>query len=154
LSQFVDLPKSNGGTSGQTGGTASTVKVTDGSTTATITNVAGKQSLDVNVTDLSINHSADSIKIGDGTNTITSSAVDGKRALDVNAMVNEESIQLDEPDSVTTYVGYAPLGTSASASAWKIKRILVTSTQTSVSYANGSAGYGNVWANRSSLSYS
>ena len=149
---FINLPKPPA-SSGSSGGTASNVKLTDGLVTATITNVSGKQALDVNVTDLSINHSADSIKIGDGTNTVTSTAVDGKRALDVNAMVNEESVQIDEPDPVTTYVGYAPLGTSSAAASWKIKKITVSGTQTTVSYANGSSSYNNAWTNRATLTY-
>jgi hypothetical protein len=61
------------------------IKIGDGlGATVSITNVGGKQSLDVNVTDIAISHVSDSIRLGNGTDFLTTTAVSGKVALDVS----------------------------------------------------------------------
>lgn len=141
---------------GSTGGGAESLKI-KGATDdiITSTDVAGKKSLDVNVTDIIITHQSDSIKIGDGTSTITSTLVGSKQALDVNA-VNENDLKtlIDEVDASNTYVGYATVGASTGSSVWKIKKIVVSGTVTSVLYADGDSNYDNSWNSRASLSYS
>lgn len=57
-------------TTGAGTGGSSNVIITDGSVTATITNVSGKKSVDVNVTDITLSHVNDSVAIGDGVDTL------------------------------------------------------------------------------------
>ena len=51
------------------------------------------------------------------------------------------------------YVGYAPVGSLTSASAWQIQK-LDTSNGVAITYANGSSNYDQIWDNRASLSFS
>lgn len=54
-----------------------------------------------------------------------------------------------------TYSGSAPPGSSEASAVWKItKTNTVAGATISVLYANGSAAYNNIWANRTSLTYS
>jgi hypothetical protein len=71
---------------GSVGGSAGTVKITDGTTTATITDVAGKKSLDVNVTDITLMHQNDSVSIGDGTNKMSVNADGTANIVDAQAV--------------------------------------------------------------------
>ena len=66
----------------------------------------------------------------------------------------DESIYIDEASSTVTYTGYAAVGTATSAASWKIKKITVSGTVTSITYADGDTNYNNIWDNRASLSYS
>lgn len=104
------------------------------SSTAAIssTNVGGKESIDVNVTSLTLTATDDSIE---------------SRKLAMAQIIDEVSASL-------TYVCEALPGTLSSAASWRIKRISVSGTVTTVSWADGNSSFDNIADNRASLSYS
>jgi hypothetical protein len=116
---------------GSAGG-SSAVQISDGSVTATITDVSGKKSLDVNVTDITINKDNDSI---------TTHAAQLTTRLDDTSTLN------------MTYVGEANIGSAESSAVWRIKRIDETSG-IKILYADGDSNFNNIWNNRTSLTYS
>jgi hypothetical protein len=63
-----------------------------------------------------------------------------------------EAVQLDEVGS-TTYIGYAAVGTSVASAAWRIKRIVDSSGDLSVTFAGGTDNYDQIWNNRAGLTY-
>jgi hypothetical protein len=67
---------------------------------------------------------------------------------------SELLMKIDEADASTTYVGEASIGTATSASTWKIKKISVSSTITTIGWAGGVATYTKVWDDRASYVYS
>lgn len=146
---------------GSVGGGSGAVQISDGTNTATITNVAGKKSLDVNVTDITLTHQSDSITLGDGTNAIGSTNDTLARGLNThitNDKVLTESIAykslVDEASSTVTYVGKALTGASTGSAAWQISRISISGSLTSVEYAGGTTSFNQIWANRAGLTYS
>lgn len=66
----------------------------------------------------------------------------------------EEKTLIDQADSSTTYIGKSRMGGDTSLAVWQIKKILVSGTVTTISYADGNPSYDNVWDDRGSLSYS
>lgn len=62
--------------------------------------------------------------------------------------------RIDAVDSSTTYIGSAPVGSSESAATWRIIKIVVSGSVTSIKYAGGNTDVDSVWADRASLSYS
>lgn len=118
-------------TTASVGGT-STVQLGDGTATATITDVSGKKSLDVNVTDLTISKDNDSI---------TTHAAQLTTRLD------------DATTSNITYIGEASVGANEGSASWRIKRIDETSNL-KILFADGNSNFDNIWSNRASLSYS
>ena len=118
-------------TTGSVGGT-SAVQISNGSTTATITDVSGKKSLDVNVTDITLNKDNDS----------------------VTSHQAELKTLIDEVSETVTYIGKAVPGANTSSASWLIKRITESGTITTVAYADGNSSFDNVWDNRTSLTYS
>ncbi len=88
---------------------------------------------------------ASAVNIQDGGNSIT---VDGEVSSPDYALV------MDEASSTVTYVGLAVEGTATSAASWKIKKITISGTVTSITWADGNNSFDNVWDNRASLSYS
>ena len=65
-----------------------------------------------------------------------------------------KAIKIDEVDSTTTYIGLANIGTLTSAASWQIRKIGVSGTVTTFTWADGDENYDNVWNDRVSLSYS
>lgn len=63
------------------------------------------------------------------------------------------SLLIDEVDTNTTYVGEAVVGTTASEAKWRIRKVFINGTNTTVLYADGNANWDNVWDDRESLSY-
>lgn len=61
---------------------------------------------------------------------------------------------VDVASSTVTYLGSAAAGSATSAAVWKIKKVLVASTITTISFASGSTAFDQIWDNRASLSYS
>jgi hypothetical protein len=61
--------------------------------------------------------------------------------------------RVDEASGTVTYVGQAPTGTATSAALWQIQKI-DTSSGTAVTWADGDAGFDNVWDDRATLTYS
>jgi hypothetical protein len=60
---------------------------------------------------------------------------------------------IDQPDALTTYIGYANPGTATASALWQIKRILVSGSETAIEFADGNLNFDNIWNNRTSLSY-
>lgn len=81
----------------------------------------------------------------------------GQPAVEVTGQVTLGSSVItivDEASSTVTYVGEASPGDATSDSTWKIKKISISGSITSILMADGDANYDNVWDDRASLSYS
>lgn len=52
------------------------------------------------------------------------------------------------------YKGFAAVGSSESASVWKIIRVTLSGDDVTEEYADGNSNFDNAWDNRLSLSYS
>lgn len=76
------------------------VRLGDGVLLNTLTNVGGKNAIDVNIAggflDITIDQADDSIRLGDGTTLFTGSTVGPKTGLDVN-IIGSPTVILDEP---------------------------------------------------------
>ncbi len=65
-----------------------------------------------------------------------------------------QNVQLDTVDATTTYIGYALPGVLTSAAGWKIKKIITSGDDLSITWADGNNNFDNIWDNRAGLSYS
>lgn len=117
---------------GSLGGGSEAVQISNGTNNATITNVSGKYSLDVNVTDITLDRSNDS----------------------VTAYSPDYKVIVDEASSTVTYLGKAVAGTSTASALWQITKITISGTQTSLTQADGDFLFNNIFDNRASLTYS
>ena len=107
-------------------------KQTDGNyLPVSLTDIAGKKCLDVNVANVTINSDGDSIE--------------------TRAQAMKTAI--DEASSTITYVGEAACGTPVSAAAWRIKRITQSGSVMLIEWANGSSNFNQIWNNRAALTY-
>lgn len=78
---------------------------------------------------------------------------------DKNALVSATvsaayATRVDEVSSSLTYVGKAVIGTAVATAGWQISRIVISGTETIITYADGNASFDNIWNDRASLSYS
>jgi len=64
-----------------------------------------------------------------------------------------QSVRIDEVSSSLQYFGFALVGSLGSAAVWKISRLSVSGTVTSIENADGNMNYDNIWDNRASLAY-
>lgn len=62
--------------------------------------------------------------------------------------------QVDEASATVTYRGWAAPGTATSAASWRIQKISVSGTVTSITWADGNINMDNIFDNRATLSYS
>ena len=94
-------------------------------TKVTVTDVAGKKSLDVNVTDIALSHASDSVRLGDGSQLVGVSDVDGQKALKVDVLsmpaggaglTDNELRATPVPVSGTFYQATQPVSGSVSVS--------------------------------------
>lgn len=108
------------------------IGISDGVNTATITDVSGKKSQDVNVTGITLSASDDSLET---------------RSLPMKTA-------LDEASATVTYVGEAATGTATSTALWRIKRLTQSGTVLLIEWADGNGNFDNIWNDRASLSYS
>lgn len=69
-------------------------------------------------------------------------------------LAKQELVSVDEASATVTYIGFAAIGSSSASAVWKIKKLLITGSVTTVTFADGNANYDNVWNNRASLTYS
>lgn len=60
---------------------------------------------------------------------------------------------VDVASGTVTYRGFAPIGTSNAASAWRISRSTTSGSATTLEWAGTAAAFVNVWNNRASLQY-
>jgi hypothetical protein len=93
-----------------------------------------------------------------GPQDVTGTQSGDKRGMDVYMLnaagATEYETRVDEPSSATTYVGQAAIGSVVGDSVWRIKRILISGTETIIEWADGDSNFDNVWDDRASLSYS
>lgn len=92
---------------------------------------------------------------------ITGTQSSDKRGMDVYVIggslgggATEYETRVDEPNAATTYVGQAATNSAVGDPVWKIKRILISGTETIIEWADGNSNFDNVWNNRASLTYS
>lgn len=71
-------------------------------------------------------------------------------------VLNVQQVYAYSADNLTEWVGYAPPGVKTSEARWKIKRTTKDSIgrALTVTYANGSINYDQVWDNYATLAYS
>jgi hypothetical protein len=80
----------------------------------------------------------------------------------INELIDEVQVQnyatrYDQDSSTPTlaYLGKAQVGTATSAAGWQIQKLdFGIDGDVTVTWADGNAGFDNVWDNRASLSYS
>lgn len=76
----------------------------------------------------------------------------GRRFKKVQDVPNK--VLIDEASSTITYIGETKPGIATSEAYWRIKKISISGTVTTIGFAGGSDEFVNVWDNRASLSYS
>lgn len=92
----------------------------------------------------------DSIALGDTSGNLVK--VSPKNGLVTDS--NDYAVQIDVVSSSVTYVGKAVIATATSAASWQVKKISVSGTVTSITWAGGANSFNQIWDNRASLSYS
>ena len=65
-----------------------------------------------------------------------------------------EAFIVDEYSGTLIYLGWAGVGSATGSSVWKIQRISITGSITTIAWADGNPQYDNVWENRASITYS
>ncbi len=102
------------------------------SSSATVTDVGGKLSMDVNVTEITLDAANDSIEIRN------------------KAM----SLLVDKTTTASiTYIGEAAPGTSEASANWRIFILDNSTSITKKKWADGNGNFDNIWSNRASLTY-
>lgn len=92
--------------------------------------------------------------------TPISVAVDGTVPVSVAATLDVETQpslvveKIDQASATATYIGQAAPGTATSAASWRIQRMSVSGTVTTLEYADGDLSFNNIWDSRASLTYS
>ena len=74
--------------------------------------------------------------------------------LDVEQQPSLVVEKIDQASATVTYIGQAAPGTATSAASWRIQRMSVSGTVTTLEYADGDLNFNNVWDNRAALTYS
>lgn len=67
---------------------------------------------------------------------------------------SEYTVRIEQVDANTIYRGEAEPGSSESMTVWRIQRISISGTTTTVLWAGGNKTFTNRWTDRASLSYS
>ena len=60
---------------------------------------------------------------------------------------------IDEASATVTYVGVAAPNALTSVAVWRIQKIVVSGTVTSILWADGNNKFDNIWDDRASLTY-
>lgn len=84
---------------------------------------------------------------------ITGATVGTKRGIHVVALGSANYATRTDEDGSTTYVGKAAIGSATSSAVWQIFKVVDTSGDLAVSWADGDDGFDNIWDNRASLTY-
>ena len=69
-----------------------------------------------------------------------------------SSAITNKLLQVDSVGT-TTYLGYADPGSLTTNPVWAIKRITETAGDASITWADGSASFDNIWDNRLALTY-
>lgn len=64
------------------------------------------------------------------------------------------ALQYDVASATDTYIGEAEAGSAASGSVWRIRKMVTTGSDISITWADGDTLFNNVWDDRAALSYS
>lgn len=67
---------------------------------------------------------------------------------------NDQTTRVDEVSKTVSYVGYAQIGSSETSPVWKIKKITIVGSITSILYADGVSTYSKKWTDRATYTYS
>jgi len=102
--------------------------------------------------DVSLDSLEDSVAIGDST-TGDTLKINPDGSIDSNVITVVYSKRLDEIGA-TIYLGEAAVGSSESASTWRIQKITQIGTVLEILWANGNSNFNNTWDDRTTLSYS
>lgn len=93
------------------------------------------------------------VKVTDGSNDMP--AMDAhERAGYQNVAGMPLAMRTEWAELATCYVGWAAAGTATSCALWRIKKIVISGEDITVTWADGDADFDNVWDDRASLSYS
>lgn len=115
-----------------------------------IDGVTGEVNIEVDAAD------GDNVSIAnaDGTKKASITSLGSKNGLDVVVIDTDNyAVALDDTSTANvTYVGYAAIGASQGAAAWRIKRIDETSGMV-ITWADSNSSFDNVWSNRTALTY-
>lgn len=65
----------------------------------------------------------------------------------------DEKVLIDEVSETLTYVGKSKLSGNTANTEWQIKRISISGTVTTISYADNSDNYDKEWDERASYTY-
>ena len=60
---------------------------------------------------------------------------------------------VDEVDASNTYVGESAPGVAVTTAGWRIKKVVVVGTLTTVKYADGARSFTKIWNSRTGYSY-
>lgn len=74
--------------------------------------------------------------------------------LEIQVLNGAIAQQTDDTGTGTIYQGWAAPGTATSAASWRIRKVVETSSDFSMTMADGNSNFDNIWDNRASLSYS
>lgn len=66
---------------------------------------------------------------------------------------SEYTIRIDQVNATTIYRGEAEPGSSESMTVWRIQRITISGSSTTVLWAGGNKNFVNRWTDRASLTY-
>lgn len=99
---------------------------------------------------------ADGVNDGDvsSANPMPVDLVSVAATLDVEQQPSLVVEKIDQASASVTYIGQAAPGTATSTAGWRIQRMSVSGTVTTLEYADGDLNFNNIWDNRVSLSYS
>ena len=76
------------------------------------------------------------------------------RLTDGNAFAGKLTTRIDEAGGGVTYIGEAQVGTAEASPAWRIQKIIDTSGDVQILWADGNTAFDNAWTDRAGLSYS
>lgn len=62
-------------------------------------------------------------------------------------------VRVDEVSASISYVGEAQPGTGVDELLWRIKRVSVSGSETSITWANGTPEYVHAWSQRATYNY-
>jgi hypothetical protein len=69
------------------------------------------------------------------------------------ALPTRKSLRIDDVSSSVTYIGEASFGSSEASAVWRIFKLSLSGTVTSITWADGNDEFDNVWDDRLTLSY-
>ena len=64
------------------------------------------------------------------------------------------AVRIDEVSSTVIYRGEAVAGSTDGSTVWRIQKIVISGSSTSVTWASGNANFDKIWTNRLTYTYS